>query len=55
MIEYITSNSTEILAVLASAYALATAIAKLTPTDTDNKALAAIAGFASRLGFTLKK
>ena len=54
MIEYITSHSGEILAILVSAYALATAIAKLTPTDTDNKFLATIAGLAGRIGLTLK-
>jgi hypothetical protein len=54
MIEYITTNSAALLAILAGVYALATAIANITPTDTDNKVLAAIAGFAGRVGLKLK-
>ena len=54
MIEFITTNSAALLAILAGVYTLATAIAALTPTDTDNKILASIATFAGKIGLTLK-
>lgn len=55
LISYLTQNSATLLAALAAAYALATLIAKLTPTQTDNKILAKIGSFAARIGLDLNK
>ena len=52
--QFIMDNYTEILAALGAFYALATAVATITPTDKDNTLLDKIGKFADRVGLKLK-
>ena len=52
MIEYLIANSADLLALLFGLLGVFSIIAKLTPTEADNKALAAITKVIHALGLT---
>lgn len=54
MIEYIVANSADLIALLFGLLGVASVIAKLTPTDVDNKIVAKIAAVIHTLGLTKK-
>jgi hypothetical protein len=54
MIDYITTNYAELTVALLAVLGAASAIAKLTPTEADNKALEAIYKVVHALGLTKK-
>lgn len=53
-IQWIMANSESLLAVLGAFYALATAIALITPTDKDNTVLDKIGAFFDKVGWKIK-
>lgn len=55
MIEYVTTHYAEILIAVSAVVAAASAIANLTPTDSDNKAVAVISKIIGLLALNFKK
>jgi len=53
--EWITSNWTDLVAIVTAVVTLASLIANLTPTDADNKAIAAVIRVVNLLGLNIKK
>lgn len=53
--EYILANWTDIVAIVTSIVTVASLIANLTPTETDNKILASVIRVINLLGFNIKK
>lgn len=53
--DYIIAHPLEIVAALTGLVTVASFVANLTPTDTDNKAVAAIAKFVNLLALNFKK
>lgn len=53
--EYLLTHATEILLIVTSAIALASAIANLTPTDADNKVIAKISSFVDMIALNWVK
>lgn len=54
IIQWIQTNLQTILAILGGVYAVATAIAVLTPSDKDNTVLEKIGNWADKIGLKLK-
>lgn len=55
MVEYITTHWPELVNIVTAIVAVASLIANLTPTETDNKIIAAIVRFINMLGLNIKK
>lgn len=55
MLEYLQTNAVEIVAIVGAVVAVASLIANLTPTDTDNKIIAKISALVDILALNLKK
>lgn len=55
MFDYIQAHLTDILAAITAIVTAASAIANLTPTDADNKVIAAISKFINMLALNFKK
>jgi hypothetical protein len=55
MLEYLQNNSVEIVAIIGAVVTLASLIANLTPSETDNKIVEKISGIVNLLALNIKK